>query len=80
MQGSKGETDVKNRLLDSVREGECGVIWENSIEIYVLLYVKLMTSASSMQETGHPKPVLCDNLERQDVEGGDCNLFLFFKY
>ena len=29
-----------------------------------------MTSASSMHETGHPKPVLCDNLERWDVEGG----------
>ena len=26
-------TDVKNRLLDSVGEGESGMIWENSIEI-----------------------------------------------
>ena len=26
MQGSKGDTDVKNRLLDLVREGEGGMI------------------------------------------------------
>ena len=32
MQDSKRDTDVKNRLLDSVGEGEGGVIWENSIE------------------------------------------------
>ena len=32
MQDSKRDTDVKNRLLDSVGEGEGGMIWENSIE------------------------------------------------
>ena len=32
MWDSKRETDVKNRLLDSVPEGEGGMIWENSIE------------------------------------------------
>ena len=31
MQGSKGDTDIKIRLLDSVGEGEGGMIWENSI-------------------------------------------------
>ena len=31
MRDSKRDTDVKNRLLDSVREGEGGIIWENSI-------------------------------------------------
>ena len=39
MQGSKGATDVKNRLLDSVG-GEGGMIWENNIETYILPYVK----------------------------------------
>ena len=39
-QSSKGNTDVKNRLLDSVGEGEGGMIWENSIEICTLPYVK----------------------------------------
>ena len=31
--------------------------------------MKWITSASSMHEAGHPKPVLCDNLERWDGEG-----------
>ena len=26
MQGSKGDTDIKNRILDTVREGEGGMI------------------------------------------------------
>ena len=53
MQGSKRDTDVKNRLLDSVGEGEGGMISENSIETCVLPYVKQMTSASSMHKAGH---------------------------
>ena len=40
LQGSKGDTHIKNRLLDSVRESEGGMIWENSIEICTLSYVK----------------------------------------
>ena len=40
MQGSKGDTDVKNRLLVSVGEWEGGMIWENSIETYTLPYAK----------------------------------------
>ena len=39
MQGSKGDTDIDNRLLDAVGEGEGGMIWENSIETYTLPYV-----------------------------------------
>ena len=46
MQVSKGDTDVKNRLLDSVGEGEGGMIWENSTETCTLPCVKQMTSAS----------------------------------
>ena len=40
MQNSKIDTDVKNRLLDSVGEGEGGMIWENGIETYIISYVK----------------------------------------
>ena len=32
MQGTERDTDVKNRLLDSVGEGKVRMIWENSIE------------------------------------------------
>ena len=34
------DTDIKNRLLDYVGEGEGGMIWENSTETCTLLYVK----------------------------------------
>ena len=37
MQDSKRDTDVKNRLLDSVGEGEGGMIWENNIETYITI-------------------------------------------
>ena len=40
MQDSKRDTDVYNSLLASEGEGEGGMIWENSIETRVLLYVK----------------------------------------
>ena len=65
MQSSKGNTDIENRSLDSVGEGEGGMIWENSTETYMLPYVKQTTSVSLMYDAGHPKPVLCDNLEGQ---------------
>ena len=37
---SKRDTDVKNRLLDSMGEDEGGTIWENSIETCEVAYVK----------------------------------------
>ena len=42
MRDSKRNTDVKNRLLDSVGEGEGegGMIWENGIETCIISYVK----------------------------------------
>ena len=40
MQGSEGETDIKNRLLNSTGEGEGEIIWGNIIEICTLPYVK----------------------------------------
>ena len=63
MQDSKRDTDVKNGLLDYVGEGKGGTIWENSSETYLLPYVKLMTSAKSVHEAGHPKLGLWDNPE-----------------
>ena len=40
MRDSKRDTDVENNLLDSVGEGEGGMIWENIIETCTLPYVK----------------------------------------
>ena len=57
MQDSKRDTYVKNRLLNYVGEGEDEMIWENSIEICILPYVKEMTSASWMHEAGGGRKV-----------------------
>ena len=40
MQDCKRDTDVKNRLLDSVGDGEGGMIRENGIETYIISYMK----------------------------------------
>ena len=44
-------TDVQNRLLDSVGEGEGGMFRENSIETCILSRVKQITSPGWMHET-----------------------------
>ena len=51
MQNRKRDTDVQNRLLDSVREGEGGMFQENSIETCILSRVKQITSPGWMHET-----------------------------
>ena len=52
MQNRKRDTDVQNRLLDSVGEGEGGMFCEYSIETSILSRVKLITSPGWMHETG----------------------------
>ena len=52
MQNRKRDTDVQNRLLDSVGEGKCGMSWENSIETSILSRVKQTTSLGWMHEMG----------------------------
>ena len=44
MQDRKRDTDVQNRLLDYVGEGEGGMFRENSIETCILSRVKQITS------------------------------------
>ena len=51
MQNRKTDTNVQNRLLDSVGEGEGGMLWENSIETSILSRVKQITSPGWMHET-----------------------------
>ena len=51
MQNRKRDTDVQNRLLDSVGEGEGGMFQENSIETRILSRVKQITSSGWMNET-----------------------------
>ena len=51
MQNRKRDTDVQNRLLDSVGEGEGGIFRENSTETCILSRVKQITSPGWMHET-----------------------------
>ena len=51
MQNRKRDTDVQNKLLDSVGEGEGGMFQENSIETCILSRVKQITSPGWMHET-----------------------------
>ena len=52
MQDRKRDTDVQNRLLDSVGEGEGGIFFrENSTETSILSRVKQITSPGWMHET-----------------------------
>ena len=50
MQNRKRDTDVQNRLLDSVGEDEGGMFQENSIETCILSRVKQITSPGWMHE------------------------------
>ena len=69
MRDSKRDTDIKNRLLDSVGEGKGGMIWENSTETCILSYVKQIASPGSMHETGCSGLVHWDDPEGWDGEG-----------
>ena len=52
MQNRKRDTDVQNRCLDSVGEGEGGMFRENSIQTSILSRVKQITSPGWLHETG----------------------------
>ena len=69
MRDSKRHTDVLNSPLDSVGEGEGGMIWENGIETCKLPYVKWITSPGSMHDTGCLGLVHWDDSEGWDGMG-----------
>ena len=52
MRDSKRDTDVQNSLLDSVGEGEGGMIWEKGTETCIISYVKRTASPGLMHDTG----------------------------
>ena len=64
MQNRKRDTDVQNRLLDSVGEGEGGMFRENSIETYILSIVEQITSPGWMHEPS--APVCCAGKTQRD--------------
>ena len=70
MRDSKRDTDVQNSLLDSVGEGEGGMIWENGIETCIISYMKQIASPGSMHDTGCLGLVHWDDPEGWYGEGG----------
>ena len=69
MRDTKRDTDVQNSLLDSVGEGEGGMIWENGIETCIISYVKRIVSPGSMHDTGCSGLVHWDDPEGWYEEG-----------
>ena len=74
MQNRKRDTDVQNRVLDSVGEGKGGMFQENSIKTCILSRVKEITSPGWMHETSAwawcTRKTPKDGRERE-VGGGD---------
>ena len=64
MRDSKRDTDVLNGLLDSVGEGEGGMILENGIETCILSGKKRIASLCLIQDTGCLGLVHGDDPER----------------
>ena len=67
MQKRKRDTDIQNRLLDSVGEGEGGMFQENSIETCILSMVKQITSPSWMHEKN--ARAWCTGTTQRDRDG-----------
>ena len=57
-------------VLDSVGEGEGGMIWENGIETCIISYMKQIASPGSMHDTGCSGLVHWDDPEGWYVEKG----------
>ena len=68
MQNIKRDTEVWNRLLDSVGEGEGEMFQENSIETCILSRVKQITSPGWMHETS-AQAWCTGKTQRDRVEG-----------
>ena len=56
--------------MDSVGEGEGGMIWENGVETCIISYKKQITSLGSMQDIGCLGLVHWNDPEKWYGEGG----------
>ena len=66
----ESERSPRVSLLDSVGEGEGGMIWENGIETCIISYVKRTASPGLMHDTGCSGLVHWDDPEGWYREGG----------
>ena len=60
----------KEQILDSVGEGEGGMLWENGIETCIISYKKRIASLGSMPDTGCLGLVHWDDPEAWYGKGG----------
>ena len=71
-----------NSVLDSVGEGEGGMIWENGIETCIISYMKQVASPGSMHDTGCLGLVHWDDLEgcigREEGSGWGTHVHLWW--
>ena len=61
---------MENRLLDTVGEGEGGMIRESSTEVYILHMQNTYPVVNHCKEEGTQSQWSCDNPEGWDGEGG----------
>ena len=66
MRDSKRDRCIE-QFLDSVGEGEGGMIWENGIETCIISYKNRIASLGLMQDTGCLK--LCTGMTQRDGMG-----------
>ena len=67
MRDSKRDTDVKNSLLDSVGEGEGGMIWGNVMETCIISYKERIASPGSIQDAWG----WCTGMTQRDGTGSE---------
>ena len=64
LQGNSGDTDIENRPVDRVMEGEGGKNWKRNIGTDTLSRIKQIASGNFyMTQGAHPNSVLWNNLE-----------------
>ena len=71
MQGSSGNAEIDNRLVDTVGGGKGGMNRENSTETYTLPYVIEIVDENLLYDAGSSNPVLCDYVEEWDGVGSE---------
>ena len=75
LQGSSGDADTENTLVDPVWKGEGGMNWKSDVETCILPYLKWLASGSLLCDAGNSNLVFCDNLRGvqwgRRCEGGD---------
>ena len=69
MQGSSGDADIENILVDKMGKEKLGQIERVVLKHVYLPYIKQKACENLLYDTGNSNLVLCDNLGRWDGVG-----------